>query len=74
MVSRGEIGLLIAQIARQGSTANIYSNSESEGGLLSSDAFLVCTWAILVCTLMGPIGVGYVVRRWRAEVTHGIWS
>lgn len=43
LVARGEIGLLISQIAY------------TEAGLLSSDAFLVTTWAIVLCTVIGPV-------------------
>ena len=65
MVSRGEIGLLIAQLAR--------GDSQSPG-LLGDEAFLLCIWAILLCTLVGPIGVGAVVKRWGPRVTSGIWQ
>ena len=68
MVARGEIGLLIAQIAKNG------SEHESNGeGLLSDEAFLVCIWAILLCTLVGPISVGFVIRWWGPKVSSGIW-
>ena len=65
MVSRGEIGLLIAQLAR---------GTDGSEGLLGDEAFLVCIWAILLCTLVGPIGVGVVVKRWGPKVTSGIWA
>lgn len=68
MVARGEIGLLIAQIAKNG------SEHESNGeGLLNDEAFLVCIWAILLCTLVGPISVGFVIRWWGLRVSSGIW-
>lgn len=66
MVSRGEIGLLIAQLARG-------SGSSGENGLLGDEAFSVCIWAILLCTLVGPIGTGIVVRRWGPKVASGLW-
>ena len=65
MVARGEIGLLIAQIAR---------GSESLGaGLLGDEAFLVAIWAILLCTLFSPIGVGFIVNRWKSRIVNGMW-
>ena len=69
MIARGEIGLLIAQVARGGS-------DDMSGGqsLLGEEAFLVCVWAILLCTLVGPIGVGIIVRRWEGRIRHGIWG
>ncbi|KAH9928943.1 uncharacterized protein B0H18DRAFT_931627 [Fomitopsis serialis] len=72
MVSRGEIGLLIAQIARNGSATG--GSADSASGLLSEEGFLVCIWAVLLCTLVGPICVGMIVRRWRAHITAGIWA
>ncbi|RPD62148.1 hypothetical protein L226DRAFT_463681 [Lentinus tigrinus ALCF2SS1-7] len=72
MVSRGEIGLLIAQLARTGSDSR--SSEASTSGLLGDEAFLMAIWAILLCTLMGPISVGVVVRRWGPKVTAGIWT
>ncbi|KAI0366246.1 Sodium/hydrogen exchanger [Pilatotrama ljubarskyi] len=68
MVARGEIGLLIAQIARGDPT------SSTEAGLLSTEPFLLCIWAILVCTLVGPISLGFIVRRWGDRVNAGIWA
>jgi len=72
MVSRGEIGLLIAQVARNGSATG--GSADGANGLLSEEGFLVCIWAILLCTLVGPICVGMIVRRWRVHVTAGIWA
>ncbi|OSD01701.1 hypothetical protein PYCCODRAFT_1391118 [Trametes coccinea BRFM310] len=69
MVARGEIGLLIAQLARGGG-----DGGESSAGLLGEDAFLLCIWAILVCTLVGPMCLGFVVRRWGTKVSSGVWA
>ncbi|PSR72888.1 hypothetical protein PHLCEN_2v11255 [Hermanssonia centrifuga] len=69
MVARGEIGLLIAQIARIDSG----SSSANNRGLLGDEAFLVCIWAILLCTLIGPVGLGFVIRRWGKAVHQGTW-
>ncbi|KAH9853342.1 hypothetical protein C2E23DRAFT_903097 [Lenzites betulinus] len=67
MVARGEIGLLIAQLARGD------SSSSGGPGLLSNEPFLLCIWAILLCTLVGPITLGFIVRKWGARVNTGIW-
>lgn len=76
MVSRGEIGLLIAQLARGGTegSSSAEPTSSTGSGLLGDEAFLVAIWAILLCTLVGPISVGLVVRRWGSRVTAGIWA
>ncbi|KAJ8462735.1 hypothetical protein ONZ51_g10708 [Trametes cubensis] len=57
MVARGEIGLLIAQLARG-------DPGKGQLGLLGEETFLLCIWAILLCTLVGPMCLGYIVRRW----------
>ncbi|KAH9927872.1 Sodium/hydrogen exchanger [Amylocystis lapponica] len=61
MVARGEIGLLVAQIGHS-------------SGLLDDDVFLLCVWAILLCTLAGPVGVGALMRRYGGSVVSGKWA
>ncbi|KAK4864215.1 hypothetical protein LT330_010008 [Penicillium expansum] len=56
MVARGEVGYLIASIAE---SQGIFSK-ESDG---PSEIYLVVIWAISLCTLIGPILVGTLVRR-----------
>ncbi|KAL1999568.1 hypothetical protein VTN02DRAFT_4344 [Thermoascus thermophilus] len=63
MVARGEIGYLIASLAE---TNGIFAQSASTGGgssSRSSEIYLVVIWAITLCTLVGPISVGTLVRR-----------
>ncbi|KXG53883.1 Cation/H+ exchanger [Penicillium griseofulvum] len=57
MVARGEVGYLIASIAE---SKGMFSNESSEG---PSETYLVVIWAISLCTLIGPILVGTLVRR-----------
>ncbi|KAJ5617543.1 hypothetical protein N7537_002657 [Penicillium hordei] len=57
MVARGEVGYLIASIAE---SQGIFSREYSEG---PSEIYLVVIWAISLCTLIGPILVGTLVRR-----------
>ncbi|TID16107.1 sodium hydrogen exchanger family protein [Venturia nashicola] len=54
MVSRGEIGFLISSLA---DSNGIFST----GG--NDDIFLIVTWAIVLCTIVGPISVGLLVKR-----------
>jgi hypothetical protein len=49
MTTRGEIGFLIAAV---GQSINV---------LAPEDAYLVVIWAVILCTLLGSIGVGIVV-------------
>ncbi|GAO52479.1 hypothetical protein SAICODRAFT_73604 [Saitoella complicata NRRL Y-17804] len=59
MVARGEIGFLISSIAE---SKGIFTSSTSNTGE-SSDIFLVVTWAIVLCTILGPLAVGLLARR-----------
>ncbi|KAK4627694.1 uncharacterized protein CLAFUR5_04250 [Fulvia fulva] len=57
MVARGEIGFLICSVAESDGVFGATENGQS------SELFLVVTWAILLCTLLGPIAVGLMVKR-----------
>ncbi|KAJ5824360.1 hypothetical protein N7447_006700 [Penicillium robsamsonii] len=57
MVARGEVGYLIASIAE---SKGMFSDESSEE---PSEIYLVVIWAISLCTLIGPILVGALVRR-----------
>lgn len=61
MTARGEIGFLIASIAE--TTGLFTSSSRPSNG--SSEIYLVVTWAIVLCTIIGPLGVGTLVKRVR---------
>ena len=61
MVARGEIGFLISSIAQSKGIFESQSPGVVAGG--PSEIFLIVTWAIVLCTLFGPIGVGALVRR-----------
>ena len=56
MISRGEIGFLISGVAQ---TANV---------LTPLALYLVVIWGILICTLIGPICVGMIVRKMEMHV------
>ncbi|KAE8387035.1 Sodium/hydrogen exchanger family-domain-containing protein [Aspergillus alliaceus] len=60
MVSRGEVGYLIASLAE---SKGIFGTSS---GGHSSETYLVVVWAISLCTLLGPICVGTLVKRVKA--------
>lgn len=61
VTARGEIGFLIASIAE---TSGVFSSSSrlTEG---SSDIYLVVIWAVVLCTIIGPLSVGLLVKRIR---------
>ncbi|QKX55255.1 uncharacterized protein TRUGW13939_02347 [Talaromyces rugulosus] len=62
MIARGEVGYLIASLAE---SQGIFSAQESDSSTSSSSSeiYLVVVWAISVCTLIGPICVGTLVKR-----------
>ncbi|KAF5237711.1 hypothetical protein FANTH_10738 [Fusarium anthophilum] len=59
MVARGEIGYLISALAE---SKGIFG---ATAGGQSSEIFLIVTWAITLCTIIGPISVGLIVNRVR---------
>lgn len=59
MCARGEIGFLISGVAESNGVFSQSRVASSE----PSDIFLVVTWAIVLCTIFGPLGVGISVRR-----------
>jgi hypothetical protein len=66
MVARGEIGFLIASIAEsKGIWRDDSSINDQQSRATSSNTFIVVNWAIFLCTFIGPIMVGLVVRRLR---------
>lgn len=52
MVARGEIGLLIINVARSASSK-----------VMPEDLFIVSAWAILLCTVIGPVSVALLARK-----------
>ncbi|KAI1608208.1 Sodium/hydrogen exchanger family-domain-containing protein [Exophiala viscosa] len=92
MVARGEIGFLISAVAATNgifSTANSRDDKEdsTEGASSTSDIYLIVTWAILLCTIIGPVSLGFLAKRAKrlqseraqtregaAEDPFGIWG
>jgi Kef-type K+ transport system membrane component KefB len=80
MTARGEIGFLIASLAYSrgifSSPSTTTSTPSSSPSSVPSDAdpiYLVVIWAIVLCTIIGPLGVGVAVRRVR-RLERGITS
>lgn len=63
MVARGEIGLLISQIGRHTPTP-----------LFNEDEFLIAIWAIMLNTIIGPVAVTSILKKWGAGITGGGWE
>ena len=59
MIARGEIGFLIASLAE---SQNIFPETGPDG-TGTSRLYLVVVWAIMLCTIAGPLSLGALVRR-----------
>ena len=62
MMARGEIGFLIAALAE---SKGIFISgdelpTEEDGG---SRIYLMVAWAVVLCTVIGPVSVGLLVSR-----------
>ncbi|RYP40850.1 hypothetical protein DL768_010571 [Monosporascus sp. mg162] len=63
MVARGEIGFLISAVAESNGVFRSATDQGGSGGSDASELFLVATWAIVLCTIVGPLCVGVLVKR-----------
>lgn len=59
MVARGEIGFLISSMAE---SQGIFRRPDEDASC-ASELFLIVTWAIFLCTILGPIFTGLLVKR-----------
>jgi Kef-type K+ transport system membrane component KefB len=57
MVARGEIALIVAQLARP-----LLILSDSASGTDSEEPFVIVMWAVMLTTFGGALGVGWVIR------------
>ncbi|KNE58075.1 hypothetical protein AMAG_04896 [Allomyces macrogynus ATCC 38327] len=72
LVARGEIGILIAQLAYSGGVTS--RNDPAQTPALGEEPFLLATWAIVVCTVVGPLGMAALARRWWPRIAAGPWG
>ena len=66
MIARGEIGFLIASLSQSSGTLTLRRMDSMMTESAGQEIFLVIVWAVVMCTIVGPLGVGIVVRRMRA--------
>lgn len=69
MVARGEIGFLIASLSQSSGTLTLEQGGMTVDSSTGEDIFLVIVWAVMLCTIIGPIVVGVIVRR-HARANH----
>ena len=67
MVARGEIGFLIASLSQSSGTLTFQRRNDLGIASSGEEIFLVIVWAVVICTIVGPLGVGIIVRRLRAS-------
>lgn len=63
MTARGEIGFLISSVADRNGIFARRNNTDQEEESSTSNIFLIVTWAIVLCTVLGPLSVGLIVQR-----------
>ena len=63
MMARGEIGFLIVAIAESKGIFASRSEESAPQGDSGSRIYLIAIWAIVLCTVIGPVSVGLLVRR-----------
>ncbi|CZR55476.1 related to Na+/H+ antiporter [Phialocephala subalpina] len=62
MIARGEIGFLIASLSQSSGTLTL-KNSLGDQSASGEAVFLVIVWAVVLCTITGPVAVGIIVRN-----------
>jgi hypothetical protein len=65
MIARGEIGFLIASLSQSSGTLILKKKGGPDTQGSGEEIFLVIVWAVVLCTIIGPVGVGIIVRRLR---------
>jgi hypothetical protein len=65
MIARGEIGFLIASLSQSSGTLTLKHRDGFDAQSSGEEIFLVIVWAVVLCTIAGPVGVGVIVRRLR---------
>jgi Kef-type K+ transport system membrane component KefB len=63
MVARGEIGFLIASLSQSSGTLSLRQQDGAAHKQVNEDIFLVIVWAVTLCTIIGPVSVGILVRK-----------
>lgn len=67
MIARGEIGFLIASLSQSSGTLTFKKRDGSDAQTSGEEIFLVIVWAVVLCTIAGPVGVGITVKRLRKQ-------
>ncbi|GAA6033754.1 hypothetical protein JCM8097_004417 [Rhodosporidiobolus ruineniae] len=71
LVARGEIGILVLQVAYSSASVSLSSSSSA---ILSEDAYLISIWGVALCTILGPVAFSALVRRRGGDIRRGRWG
>ncbi|GAA5845046.1 hypothetical protein JCM11251_007455 [Rhodosporidiobolus azoricus] len=70
LVARGEIGVLTLQVAYTSAA----EAADPSASVLSEEPYLLGIWAVALCTIVGPVVFGAIVRRYSGTVIRGRWG
>jgi hypothetical protein len=73
MIARGEIGFLIASLSQSSGTLTYLRSNHFATQPADQDIFLVISWAVILNTITGPLGVGLIVRQLKQQNTQRTW-
>lgn len=68
MIARGEIGFLIASLSQSSGTLSLMYANGGNAASSGEEVFLVIVWAVVLCTIVGPVAVGFLVRRMKKSI------
>lgn len=61
--------IVVLQVAYTASTS-----SEASTEVLGQEAYLVGVWAVAVCTIVGPVAFGLLVKKEGERIKGGRWG
>ncbi|GAA5947045.1 hypothetical protein JCM3765_002129 [Sporobolomyces pararoseus] len=68
LVARGEIGILVLQVAYNSNDSTSNSSSSTTTSVLSTEPYLISIWSVAVCTIVGPVAFSQLVKsKWGRE-------
>lgn len=73
MMARGEIGFLIASLSQSSGTLTLQHSDGTTVASSGEEIFLVIIWAVVLCTIVGPVAVGFLVKLLRKENSFSAW-
>lgn len=50
------------------------ASADSTSPVLGEEAYLTGLWAVALCTIVGPIAFGFLVKRYGETIKRGPWG